>query len=182
MELNYSLTENDYLQYYFFSFRDKDNKWLHMLILLIVAFFFLVITFLLYISKCNFLAGFFGAIGAIFFVFAFNKKFLLRLDQATFERYAYSKFQEEKDMIINLIFDEDQIKISTTDSIEIFNFSDFKIISETRDYFFINLKTNKGIIIPKSHITDVELLRNKVTTITEKIGIKFISELDWKWK
>jgi hypothetical protein len=37
-------------------------------------------------------------------------------------------------------------------------------------------------MIPKDKIENVENLRNKLKTITEKQQIDFLSELDWKWK
>lgn len=54
--------------------------------------------------------------------------------------------------------------------------------SEIKDYFFIALKTGVSIMIPKSEIIDVEAVRTELKMIAEKIGINFISELNWKWK
>ncbi|RYJ40158.1 hypothetical protein NU08_0914 [Flavobacterium anhuiense] len=62
------------------------------------------------------------------------------------------------------------------------NFSNFKNISEIKDYFFIAFKTGESLMIPKDKIEDAEKLRNKLKSIAENLKIDFISELDWKWK
>ncbi|WP_144716303.1 YcxB family protein [Flavobacterium anhuiense] len=82
-----------------------------------------------------------------------------------------------------LLFKEDVLEAFSKDigSSEL-NFSGFENISEIKDYFFIALKTGLSIMIPKSEVKNIEALRDELKMITEKKGISFISEFDWKWK
>lgn len=60
----------------------------------------------------------------------------------------------------------------------VINFSVFENISEIQDYFFITLKTQINLIIPKDNIEDAEEFRNKLKSIAENLKIDFISELN----
>lgn len=184
MELKYRLRENDYLlqQVYMVS-KSRHNKKQNKLGLQIITLFLLMIAFSLYANEIIFLSGVFGAIAVICIaLLLFDKKMSLKQDERKFKKYAFSKFQKNKDLIINLIFNEDSIQISTVINDVQFNFSGFKNVSETKDYFFVNLKTNDNIIIPKIAIENIEGFKCKLQTITKKMEIDFLSELDWDGK
>lgn len=98
------------------------------------------------------------------------------------KKYVDSTFLKRCGVIINLKFTDDCMVTSTSISDSKFKFLGFQNISEIEDYFLITLKTDENIIIPKSHLENIEAFRNKLKTISEELKIEFTSELDWKWK
>jgi hypothetical protein len=182
MELKYTLTENDYLQQQLYlasksKLIKKQRKMAKFLILIIL----LLICFLFYVNNDLWFAYYFGGLGIVCF---FLSPFLLRKSyQKSFAKYVQENFKNRIGIISTLLFKEDVLEAYSENigSSEV-KFSAFENISEIKDYFFIALKTGVSIMIPKSEVIDVEAVRSELKMITEKIGINFISELDWKWK
>lgn len=181
MELNYSLTENDYLQQQLYL-ASKGEYWKKRRKTVTMA----IIVLLLIIGGTKFLITkdvtniyIFGVL--ILICGCFFSVYVKWADRVNFKKCVDSTFLKKCGIIIIFKFEEDSIITSTFISDVKFKFSGFENISETRDYFFITLKTDENIMIPKSHIADVESLRNKLISITENLNINFISELNWKW-
>lgn len=181
MELNYSLTENDYLQQQLYlasksEYVKKRRKTVKIGILVLL----LIIGGTIFLTTKDVTDLY--IFGVLILIFGcFSSVYVKWADRVNFKKYVDSTFLKKCGIIINVKFEEDSIIISTFISDVKFNFFGFENISETKDYFFITLKTDENIMIPKPHIADVESLRNKLKTITENLNINFISELDWKW-
>ncbi|MBB4800546.1 hypothetical protein HNP37_000585 [Flavobacterium nitrogenifigens] len=182
MELNYSLTENDYLQQQLYlasksKLIEKQRKISRLLVFVLL----LVIGLLFFITKNMFLAYYFGIASIIcFLLFPFYlKKYYYKL----FKKYVNENFRNRIGIVSKIIFKEDTLEaFSEGIGNSVINFSVFENISEIQEYIFIGLKTNSNLIIPKNGIENVAVLREELKKICNKIKIEFISELDWKWK
>lgn len=182
MELNYSLTEDDYLQQQLYlasksKLIKKQRKTGRILVLMIL----LLIGFLFYEINNLPIVYYFG--GASIFCFCFFPIYLKIYYKRFFRKYVKENFKNRIGVTSKLLFKEDVLEVFSKDigSSEL-NFSGFENISEIKDYFFIALKTGLNIMIPKSEVENVEALRDELKMITEKKGISFISELEWEWK
>ncbi|SHG08855.1 YcxB family protein [Flavobacterium johnsoniae] len=182
MELKYTLTENDYLQQQLYlASKSKLIKKQRIKSRLLVLIILLVIGFLFYMAQNIFLTYYFGGSGVIcFFLYPIYLKFYY---QRHYRKYIKENFKNRIGIISTLLFKEDVLEAYSENigSSEV-KFSAFENISEIKDYFFIALKTGVSIMIPKSEIINIEAVRSELKMITEKIGINFISELNWKWK
>ncbi|KAF2339784.1 hypothetical protein [Flavobacterium tistrianum] len=182
MELNYSLTENDYLQQQLFlasksKLIKKQRKTARILVLVIL----IIIGILFLINKNMFLGYYFGGAGVVCFLFFpfYLKKYYYRI----FKKYVTENFKNRIGVVSKIVFKEDTLEAFTEGmGSSVTNFSMFENISEIEDYVFITFKTNVNLIIPKEKIVDVEELRSKLKSIAKNLKIDFISELDWKWQ
>ncbi|MFC4475624.1 YcxB family protein [Flavobacterium chungangensis] len=182
MELNYSLTENDYLQQQlyivskndFFKKERRNNNIAIIVLVTILALFSFLIT------------------KDVFFIYAFllllliyccvSSRYLKWASRIRLKKYVDSVYLKKCGIITNVKFEENHILTSASIIETKLKFIGFQNISEIEDYFFITFITDENFIIPKKHIEDVSALRNLLKEIAEKRSIDFISELDWKWK
>ena len=182
MELNYSLTENDYLQQQlyivsnneFFKKERRNNNIAIIVLLIILALFSFLIT-----QDQFFIYAFLIAIIAYCFV---STRYLKWFSRIRLKKYVDSVYLKKCGIITNIKFEEDHILTSTSIADVKLKFLGFQNISEIEDYFFITFITDENFIIPKKHVEDISALRNLLKEIAEKRRIDFISQLDWKWK
>lgn len=182
MELKYTLTENDYLQQQLYmasksKLVNNQRKKSRILVFMVL----LGISLLFYMIGNTLIAYYLAGYGVIcFFLYPIYLKFYY---QRHYRKYVKENFKNRIGIISTLLFKEDILEAYSENigSSEV-KFSAFENISEIKDYFFIALKTGVSIMIPKSEIINIEAVRSELKMITEKIGINFISELDWKWK
>jgi len=182
MEINFTLTENDFLQQQLYlASKSKLIKKQKKLARVFVTLILLLIGFLFYLNKCLVEACYFTSAGIVcFFIFPI---YLKHYYQRLFKKYVNENLKERVGIASSIIFKEDLFE-TTSENIgkAELNFSSFENIIEIADYFFITFKASGNLMIPKDKIENVENLRNKLITITEKQQIDFLSELDWKWK
>ncbi|HVX25159.1 MAG TPA: YcxB family protein [Parafilimonas sp.] len=74
---------------------------------------------------------------------------------------------------IHEIDENSETKISTLEIDKIY---------ETAEYFFIKLKSNQSVIIPKLKTANVDLLKTELESIADERHILFIEMKNWKWK
>jgi len=182
MELNYALTENDYLQQQLYlASKNEQIKKQRKLNRILVLVILLIIGFLFYINNILFVAYYFTSASIIcFLLFPFYLKKFYRI---VFKKYVKANFKNKIGINTTVLFIEDSLEvISKGIGDHRINFSNFKNISEIDNYFFIAFNTGESFMIPKDGIEDVEGLRTKLKGIAGNLKIEFISELDWKWK
>ncbi|WJS96035.1 hypothetical protein NYQ10_06150 [Flavobacterium johnsoniae] len=182
MELNYSLTENDYLQQQLYlASKSEQIKKQRRITKTFVILVLVILGFFLYVNE-NLLEAYCCGVTAViyFFLFPFYQK---KFYQRVFKKYVIENFKNRIGIVTKIKFKEDVLEVFNEGiGKSEFNFSVLKNISEIKDYFFIAFKTGESFMIPKLQIGNIEELRCKLKSIAENLKIDFISELDWKWK
>lgn len=180
MVYSYSIDQNDYLQYLFYSTsrskKVKKRRSLNKFILLIIY----MVTGLFLYSRNGPVAS------AIFFFLCLPLYFLYN----TFEKRQY---QRHFTKFINTYFKDNLGKPATIELAEN-NFhvvddednwhayEDVEEIMEITSMVIIQLKNGVAIILPKNTIENAESLVNELNRISESRNILYTKDLDWKWK
>lgn len=81
---------------------------------------------------------------------------------------------------VKLQVSETQLHIQSIAGNSNFNLSQIDSISETQDHFFIKLKI-EAIPIPKLNLEKTADLRHDFINLTNKLDIRYFSDMDWKW-
>jgi len=182
MELNYSLTENDYLQQQLYlASKDEQYKKTRKIGHIITIVLILVMGLITYslTKKVIFIYLFF----VLTIIYCCVSSIYLKLNyKLQYKKYIKRVFENNFGLVVNLKFEKDLILISTLDRNSKFKFSSFENISETKDHFFITQISDENFIIPKEKIEDVSTVRVKLKRIAQEVQIDFISDLNWEWK
>ena len=81
-----------------------------------------------------------------------------------------------------MTFGDNQIELSDRSGESKVNLSEISGINETGEYFYLRMRTGESLIVPKHKIDSIDVVRKKLVLLAEKLGVKFTSELDWRWK
>jgi hypothetical protein len=181
MTLKYSLTENDFLQQqlYFASKNDRLKKqrrksWL------INSLAILVLSFLFYDSGNKFLAYWFLGTGILFICFL---PFYIKAHHKNhYKKFITETYKNKFGVTSTIKFSDDFIETFDTTGESKTNLSEIEEINETGEYIYLKTKAATVLIIPKSKIENLDALRAELTKIADKLNLKFVSELNWKWK
>jgi len=181
MELNYSLTENDYLQQQLYlasknEFFKRERRITNVgliIWILIIVLFTILLKEIVFICASSLMLVVYCCI---------SSRYLRWATRIRLKKYVDSVYLKKCGIITNIKFEENHILTSTSIIDTKLKFLGFQSISEIEDYFFITFITDENFIIPKKHVEDVSTLRNLLKEIAEKRNIDFISELNWKWK
>lgn len=99
-----------------------------------------------------------------------------------YQKYIADVYKNRFNEIANITFADDAIEsVDRTGSSKI-NLTELETISETGSYFYLKLKTGPHLIIPKAQLQNRSEVRTLFTTISNKLNINFISDLNWRWK
>lgn len=81
-----------------------------------------------------------------------------------------------------ITLNENFIEIKNSQSETKYLPENFEYISETRDNFFIKLKSGIFLTFAKNQIKNQEALRNYFQQRCEKSSIAYIDDQNWTWK
>jgi len=178
MTLNYELTEDDRLQNLLFTASKSEvvkktlkRSWV------VNSLLMFILCLLFFITHNRVLGYYFLILGIIFACFFYSylrwkyrKKLIKHVQQAhignlpCITTFTYEFMETE----------------GSTGSTKIY-LAELKDAYETGEYFFLRFKTGSTLIIPKNQI-DVNLFKNELLTILNRLKIRLIPELNWKWK
>lgn len=180
MNIQYSLTEKDFLEYQLFTASKSKNIKSQRLTTLIAMVLILGIL-LFYIYSTQKEISFLALIIGIVLIFFYNIS-----EKRRYEKY-YKKFIKEYyknrlGLIFNLTFNEDQFEESSVLGNSQIYYSSLTEINETKDYYFLKLLTSQSLIIPKNTISDITEFQKILEKLKAKHKIKQNIELNWKWK
>jgi hypothetical protein len=181
MILKYSLTENDFLQQQLFAVskserikKQRRKSWL------INSFAILVLSFLFYDSGNKFLAYWFLAIGILFICLL---PFYIKAHYKNhYKKFIAETYKNRFGIDSTIKFNDDFIETFDTTSESKINLSEIDQIFETGEYIYLKIKSGGVLIIPKLKIENLVGLRETLLKIADKLNVKFVSELNWKWK
>lgn len=180
MIFNYSLDQDDYLTYLFYSTskskKVQKRRSLNKLILMIMY----VVTGM-YLHDRN------GPIAsAIFFLLCFPLYFLYN----TFEKKQYLKHFKKfiNHHFIDRIGKEASIELAENnfhvvdDEDNWYAYEDIESVTETNALIIIQLKSGVAILLPKNKIQNVDALIEKLSQMASLKNIVLNKEPAWKWK
>jgi len=179
IELNYSLKKEDYLIFQLFAatknpVMKKQRRTSRFLILIILA----LIGFLFLNSNTLMSYYFFFAAAAFFLVYPLYSKWFYKRH---FKKHA-DQFFDPDTGILSVRFSNLYMETSDKKGNSSVKFSELMSITETGDYFFIQITKANYIIIPKREVADVEALRDHLQRSGSEQNIPYSTELNWKWK
>lgn len=182
MKIQYSIEKNDILvnHLYVISKMEKFGKDKKEIFFVILGFLSLINIVVLY-KKKYFDFCFFIAI-TLLFIF-FHKK-AINFYYKFYSNWNVKKLIKKNPKILGVKEFEfiEKSKI-TTETINIIDLTLINSINEIKEYYFIRLKNNTSIIIPKAKITsnNKNEINQFLKQLSENLNIEYIKELDWKW-
>lgn len=181
MTLTYKLDQNDYLQHQLFLSsqiprlkKQRTNSWL------MLSGSVLVFSHISYLENTAFLSYFFLAFGVILLLF--YPPYERQLHKAEYNKLIEDIYKNRFGQPVNITLSESAIEISDNTGEAKINLTAIENVTETGNYFFPKLKAGDFLIIPKSKLSDVDMVRNELLQICGKLNIGFIEDLNWKWK
>lgn len=178
IDIKYILEENDFLQLnlYFFKTEGKLKKIINKTFAAYLILIFIICGFLIwkieYYSAITFII-----VAGIISLFHPKriKSIYLKIFRKNIKQYE-SRFDKEVELRIS-----DSILYVKSIAGEFdFNLSQIDSIVETNEYFIIKLKI-EAIIIPKRRLENVNLIKEELRKLSEKLNVIFINNLNWKW-
>jgi hypothetical protein len=181
MILTYTLDENDFLQHQLFAVtkskrikQQRRKSWLG------ISVTFLLLSLMFYQSENNIMACYFLLFGltSVFFYPLYQKRHY----KNHYQKYIIDAYKNRFGQLVNIELKNESIEINDITGETKINLQNIQNITETKDYFYLEVKTGGHLIIPKSQIANVDSLRELLKELCNKLSIEFISDLDWKWK
>ncbi|MFP3596954.1 YcxB family protein [Chryseobacterium sp. SIMBA_029] len=180
-EIILTLTEKNILDSLLYSASKSDplKKSRKMGRILFGVIFLLLTLIFLFLNK--FIAGVVFVVAAITFILfpqylkIYYKKYFTKL----------SKSQENKKLIgleYRTTLSEDYLESNNIYGESKFFYSNFEYISETKENFFIKLKTQVFIMFPKSQIEKINELKHYFQEVCTRYQIEYINDENWVWR
>lgn len=181
MEINYTLDEKDYLEHQLYIASKSDRiKKQRQKSLLIVIFAFLSLSYLFYTTDNKFMMYgfiFISVLSLIFYPIYLKQHYYKHYQKFIVDTYK-NRFNEPCKIVLteNSI---DCIDISGETKI---NLTIIEEIVETTKYFYLKIKTGGHLIIPKMKVEDNANVETSLSSLADRLKIKYIKELEWTWK
>ena len=180
MTLEYKLHENDYLQYQLFlATKNKSVRNQRIRVWLMLAIGFLLIGLTQY-SKDRFGSYILFISSAIILLFyPFYQRYYYKRH---YQKFNAGNYKERFGQSSVLNFHTNDFEIVSPGMEAKFEYSALERIDEIGNYFFLEIKTGGGIIVPKKHIGNMEEFESLMDKIIHKYSLEKNTELNWKWK
>jgi len=178
MNINYQLTNTDFLEYQLYtsskSELHKKRRFRSRIIIPIIY-----ILFGLYLANKNQNNGIgivFAGVGILWF--AFYPKYAKWRYKRHFAKYVEETYKNRINKLVEIDFDENSVNAKDFTSESKINGTELKELIETKNHFFLKLTTDLSIIVPKNAIDNKSEFKKLVT----ELGAEYVDELNWKWK
>jgi len=182
IELNYNLSEEDFLNLQLFQASTNEHlKKQRVKEKYRMLGIFALFTIVLFIDDSfSFYAYFFLASFVLFFVIYpwWAPWFYKRM----YKRQIAQQFKEIFPYFTRVTLDEKTIDIVSPKGNSHFPITDIKSIAETGDYFYLSIGNFIVLIIPKKQLNDLNTVKDKLLRYNTTAGIPYSSQLNWKWK
>ena len=180
MELNYSLNENDFLEYQLYAASKSENiksqrrRNLVIMIVIFIAFFISI-----YSSTKKF--PILPLIGYIILIIIYKIYETYRYKNH-YKKFIRENYKERFGLVCTLNFGENDITEESKLGQSKINYESLTEINEIQNYYFLKILTGQSLIIPKKEIKNMEQFRSLLAQIKSKYKIPENIELNWKWK
>ena len=176
MQIEFQLTETDYLDHQLFLVTKKErtthkmrNTWLRL------SVGSLVLAIIFYVVEMTYLTYYFLIISAL--AGLFYPSYLKWKYKRHFASYVRQTYHDRINETETLKFTAENIESSNKFGEAKTKISSLQEISETSNHFFIHLSPAMSFIIPKRQIADLDQLRLHL----QQLDIPIKDELEWKW-
>ena len=180
MQLQYSLEENDYLQYQLYAAsKSKNIKAQRSRTFMMMIATFAILSYMVYSpgdSLSYLIMTFFGML-LILYKWYEKKRYSDHYRKNIAENY-----KERFGLISTLTLGENQIIEESKLGESKINYESLSEINEIQDYYFLKLITGQSLIIPKKVILNKSDFNLKLEVIKDRFNLKNNVDLDWKWK
>lgn len=99
-----------------------------------------------------------------------------------YSRFIAQTYKNRFGQIANITFAEAGIETKDITGESRINLTEIENVTETGNYFYPKLRRGENMIIPKSKLGDVDIVRNELKQLCERLNIDFIEDLNWRWK
>jgi Ca2+/Na+ antiporter len=179
MKLEYSLDFSDFLEYQLYVsskselHRKNLRKARNFVPLLYIALGFI----LLFIQEAE-LAIVFFVIAVLWFLF--YPLYARRKYKKHFEKHIKENYKNRigKKVILNFDKDADFIEASDFGTQMRIQDSEFDKLIELKNHYFLRLKSELSIIVPKRAVAEQAAFKK----LFSDINLEYVDELDWEWK
>ena len=179
MTLEFTLTENDYLEHLLFTASKSPGirKQIRNSVITVTVLF-LVVAFLNFITGHVFSMYIFICMsGLSIYLYPF---YIKAIQKRAYKKYLKENFKSRFDENTKLIFDENTIETFDKTGEAKLNLSEIRDIYETGRFFYIRLNYGSNLIIPREKVNELDV-RAELHKICERLNVEFITELNWKW-
>ncbi|MCB1142086.1 MAG: YcxB family protein [Leptospiraceae bacterium] len=180
VEIEFSLSKEDYLVYQLYASSQSKvikssrfKNWLLIPILyLILGVILNVVLGQIYLFALSIIAVLWVLLYPFYSKYTYTKNYIRNIDEIYGERFGKvcKIIITMEYLIMELPAEETKLK-----------FPEVVQITEINDYFFLGLRNDSAIIIPKLKVDYFSLLKF-MNQLTEKTNVTIYKNLTWKWK
>lgn len=176
MNLEYSLEEEDFLTFQFYtaskSNRIKRKKKAGWILLTLGA---IILTFYFYLDNETTLTYYFAIVSVATAIF-YPKYFKWRYKKH-YSNYIQENYSKQIGLPVTIYFGDSIIKMVDKTGESKINNSEIEIVNETMHHFFIKISTGLSLIIPKTKVHNLNGLKETFA----KLNFSINCEPKWKW-
>jgi hypothetical protein len=181
MQFEYSLNENDYLQHQLFIASKSDRikrKRIKSWIILSAATLLLSLFF--YQQHNKFMV--YCTLALAVYTILFYPLYLKSHYKNHYKKFIADTYKNRVGVKTIISFEENHINFFDRTGEGKINLSEIDTIHQTGEYIYLRMKLGETIIIPKPQMENVQASVTGFKNLADRLNIKFISELNWKWK
>ena len=179
MKLEYTLNFSDFLEYqlYFSSKSELHKKNRNKSRFVVPIIYIIFGLFILLIKKTELAIAFFVFAALWFLFYPLYSKWRYKRH---FEKHIKENYKNRIGKLAVLNFDKNADFIETSDSGTQTKIqeSEFDKLIELKDHYFLRLKSELSIIIPKRAISEHEEFKK----LFSDINLEYVNEVNWEWK
>ncbi len=179
MKLEYILIFSDFLEYQLYvSSKSESHKKSRNKSRIIVPIIYVILGLILLLIDKTIVAIAFFLFSLLWFLFyPFYSKYRYKKH---FETHIKESYKNRIGKKVKLNFDSNSDFVETSDlgSQSKIMDSEFKKLIELKEHFFLKLKSDMSIIIPKRAIPDQDMFKK----LFLDINLEYIDDSNWEWK
>ncbi|WP_087092996.1 YcxB family protein [Elizabethkingia anophelis] len=181
MELNYKVSEQDYLQVYMYAAtrnpiikKQRKNGLIRMIVFSIIGLCLMYST-----SLISLLVYFLFVV----FIFCFYFFYYERKYYETFYlKNIRTNLKNKIGLNSKVVFGLHDIILTEPNTESKFNYSNIELIEEIKDYYYLKMITGERFILPKNAIQNPKEFNEVISRLTKDNHIPLQQELNWKWR
>ncbi len=178
MKIKYSLTKEDFLAYQLYTSSRSDRirkRRLRSRFIVPILYLLIALAFMFRYQQVG--VGIGWILIALIWYFCYPLYARWRYERH-YVKHIEENYQNRIDREVELEFDHEALYgVDSGSKIKV-DVNEIDVLIETKDHFFIRLKTNSSFILPKSAISDHSELKEHFTTL----GVNIMDETKWVWK
>jgi cation transport ATPase len=181
MQFEYSLNENDYLQHQLFIAsksnrikRKRIKSWIIVSVATLLLFLFFYQQHNKFMMYCT--------LALAIYTILFYPTYLKSHYKNHYKKFIADTYKNRIGVKTIIKFDENCIIFFDRTGEGKINLSEIDIIYETGAYIYLRMKIGETLIIPKIEMKNVQVSVTQFNNLANRLNVKFIEELNWKWR